>query len=137
MYNNSLYVQYPICQIFVTAPNLINPSMDPFSSLFPDGTRYTDLICTIVFVRARRFSWGTSWHTLLHHLDFKPSSSDRILYQTQIPENNYLKTVGSSRVPIFILLLCTAVIGRKTENLFIFHTDEFNEWLKENVLLVR
>jgi hypothetical protein len=52
--------------------------MDLFSSLVPDSKRYTDLVGRTVLVRARRFAWGTLRHTLLHRLDLKVSSSDRI-----------------------------------------------------------
>jgi len=116
---NVSFVQYLIQSI---NPN--NPSMDSFSSLVPDGKRYTDMICMIVFSRARRFVWGTSWLTLLHRLDFKVSSNDRIpLAQPRFPRiyfdyicydtlHNYLKTAAkSSQVPIFILLLCMTAIN--------------------------
>jgi hypothetical protein len=50
MYNDS-FVKYLLQQA-----NSTNFSMDLFSSLVPDGKRYNDLICTILFARARRFA---------------------------------------------------------------------------------
>jgi len=111
--------------------NSSNHFMDPSSSLISDGKRYTDFVCTIVFVRVRRCARGTSWHTLLHRLDLKLSSSDgipltqlrftyifwlQLLHNTMQLYPNYRKT---SHALMFILLLCTAAIGKQTRR----HTD--------------
>jgi hypothetical protein len=143
MYNAS-FVKY-----LLQPANSSNLSMDPFSSLVPDSQRYTDLICMTVFVRARRWAWGTSWHNLLHCLDFKLTSSDRIpLTQPRFPRiyfhyycyftlHSYLKTEAKfSQVSIFILLLCMVFIDRQKKRWFIFHIDKFFECFKENILLV-
>jgi len=119
MYNVSL-VKY-----LLQPANSSNPSIDPISSLVPGGTRYTELICTIVFVRPRRFAWVTSRYTSWYRLDFKLSSGDRTPFtQPRFPRiyfdyiwyvtlHNCLKTAAkSSKVPIFILLLCVAPIDR-------------------------
>jgi hypothetical protein len=135
---NVSFVQY---LIQTTSSNIT--SMDSFSFLVSDNKRYIDLICTVVFSRARRFAWGTSWHTLLLRLDFKVLSSDSIpLTQTRFPRmhfdytcyetlHNYLKTAAKSlQVPIFILLLCMAAINRETERqkngLFFIHINFMN-----------